>query len=118
VAISTSPDLRADDIAVVLGSYPASSEGYVSFKGYLGPAHDGIHRLYRDDTFLSWLEVKADDIAHRLDVPENDRDPRSVVWIKRRAMVNSCQRAEAHELEDEVWGVDPGGGPNKRKPPY
>jgi hypothetical protein len=124
VATDISLDLQADAIAVALSapcpasSDGASSEGYVPCKGYLDVARDGMHRLYRDATGLSWLEVEADDIAYRVHVPETDLGPCSVLWIRRKALVNNCHRAEAHELENEVWGLDPGGGPNKKSPPF
>lgn len=128
------PDLKPDRIATALGgAYPEIPHGYVSFKGYLAGGQgdvdkdggaakeDDVRRLYLTDTFWRWLEVKTIDIAERLDVPDNEKDSRSVIWVKRDAKVVQCQVGLAHEVEEEVWGtVDPAGGGGGRhgRPPY
>lgn len=114
------PSLDPDSIATALGGeYPAVPVGYVSFKGYLAAGQSGRHRLYFDDTFWSWLDVAGADIAARLDVPANAQDSRSVIWVKRDAIVTKCQAGYAPELEDESWGADPvASGGRRRRPPY
>lgn len=113
------PDLTADDIAIELGgAYPGIPAGYISVKGYLGPEVDGVHRIYLDNSFWRWLEVRADDIKYRVNIENNDRDPRDVFWVLRTAAVLSCRIDRAHEIESEIWGEadgDPGGW---RRPPY
>lgn len=111
--------LAPDSIAATLGGdHPSTHSGYVSFKGYLAAGEGGVHRLYFDDSFWSWLEVKATDIAARLDVPSNAQDSRSVIWVSRDVKVTKCQVGYAPELEDESWGVDSGGAARRRRPPY
>jgi hypothetical protein len=109
-----------DSIAVQLGGGDRIPEGYVSFKGYLGPADDkDVHRLFMTDTFWSWLELAADDIKGRLDVPADQHDARSVVWVKRNAQVIKCQAGTAQDMEDEVWGINPAGAAiPPRRPPW
>jgi hypothetical protein len=110
------PDLSADKIAAALGApYPDIPHGYVSFKAYLGEDNNGVHRLFCDDTFLCWMEVKATDIAFRTDIEDNETDARSVLYIKRKAMVTRCEAGYAYELHDA--DVDPGGSGIKPKHP-
>lgn len=113
------PSLTPDSIATTLGGdIPGVPLGYVSFKGYLAEGNGGVHRLYIDDTFWSWLEVPAADIAARLDVPSNAADARSVIWVNRDARVTKCQVGYAPDLEDEGWGGDPVALTRRRRPPY
>lgn len=112
------PDLTPDPIAKDLGAYPAVPDGYVSFKGYLGPGVGGIHRIYLDNSFWNWLEIRAKDIVFRVSVPPNHADPRDVFFVRRKAKVVKSQAQMAHEIENQVWGVpddDPGG---YTRPPY
>ena len=114
----SSPSFEEDSIATALGgASTAIPTGYISFKGYLGPAVDGMHRIYLDNSFWKWLVVSAGDIKFRQDVPENERDPRSVFWVEREARVISCQVDLAHEIEDDVWGVADDSAAYRR-PPY
>jgi hypothetical protein len=97
------PDRTPDRIAVDLKM--ASSgvpDGYASFKGYLAAEHDGLQRLYSDDTFQRWIAVAASDIVGRINVPPNETDARSVVYIRREAKVIACHVSYAHEVEVEV----------------
>lgn len=114
------PSLEPDSIAATLGGqYPAIPVGYISFKGYLAAGNGGVHRLYLDDTFWSWLEVHAEDIKARLDIPANEQDSRSVIWVQREAKVTKSRVGYAHTMDDEDWGADPaGGGLPPRRPPY
>jgi hypothetical protein len=95
-------------------------DGYVSFKGYLDEAQDGVHRVYLDDSFWCWIEVQADDIAHRMDVPNNPQDPRSIVWIKRSALVTRSEVGSASDIAHSVWGDDDHAAVIQRRPrpPY
>jgi hypothetical protein len=97
-------NLDPDSVAVTLGgSLCEIPEGYVAFKGFLaGPDDCGMHRIYLDNSFWRWLQVRAADIKFREDVPANDRDPRSVFFLPREARVVMCRVDEAHEIEQEV----------------
>lgn len=111
------PDLTADSIAQRLGgTYPAIPKGYVSFKGYLAPMQNGLFRFFVNDSFESWFEVEKDDIAARINIPANETDPRSIVYIKREARVVACQVHKAHDLHD--IGADPSGGGLTGHPPW
>ncbi len=112
------PRLAPDSIATALGGAGNEiPEGYISFKGYLGPAVDGMHRIYLDNSFWKWLSVRGSDIKFREDVPANERDPRSVFWVERQAKVVVCQVDLAHEIEDDVWGTADDTAAYRR-PPY
>jgi hypothetical protein len=118
-AAASPPNLEPDGITAALaGACCGIPEGYVSFKGYLGCADEcEMHRIYLDNSFWKWLEVHADDIKHREDVPPNEKDPRSVFWVKRCAKVITCKVDLAHEIEDVVWNAadDPAA---YGRPPY
>lgn len=114
------PELLPDPLAVALGSECGSPEGYISFKGFLSepqPCASGkVHRLYTDDTFWTWLEIRANDIRAQIAVPPDGYDPRSVIWVRREAKVTRCKVSEAYDLVEEVFGLDPGG--ITVRPPY
>lgn len=106
--VQVPPRLEPDSLAVELGvEYPEIPDGYVPVKGYLSREHDGLRRLFLGDTFRDWIEVKTSDIGARIDIPPNETDPRSVLYIKRKAKVIRCHARYAHEVETE--GVNPGG---------
>jgi hypothetical protein len=110
------PDLTPDSIAKRLGgAYPAIPPGYVSFKGYLAAERDGLHRLFRDDGFQHWIEVRAKDIAARINVPTNERDARSVLYVKRKARVITSRVQNAYDVGE--LDVDPGGSGGAPGPP-
>jgi hypothetical protein len=107
-AVQLPSDVTANRLAVELGvEYPVIPDGYVSFKGYLSEEHNGLRRLFCNDTFEDWIEVKASDIAARIDVPPNDMDARCVLYVKRKARVILCHALDADEVPDA--GIDPGG---------
>ena len=114
------PNLAPDPIAKRLGKcLPTDvSEGYVSFKGYLGPAlEDGTYPLYLDEEFRSWIRLRAEDIKERFNLA-NAQDPHSVIFVERRAKLTRCQTGFANEIADEVWGADPAGGGIRPRRPY
>jgi hypothetical protein len=113
-------DLTADAVATQLeGTLPEIPAGCVSFKGYLGAEKGGMHRLYVDDSFWVWWEIKATDIKARHKTTANTWDARSVVWVTRDAAVARCQAGEAHELHREDLQPDLASGPlPPRRPPY
>jgi hypothetical protein len=111
------PDLTPDGIAQALaGDYPAIPHGYASFKGYLAPKQNGVYRFFTDDTFRSWIEVKAEDIVGRINVPANATDPRSMLYIKHDALVIKCHVHRAFEVDDT--GADRGEGGLTSHPPW
>jgi hypothetical protein len=126
-------------VAGALGSgatFPAPPKSVVAVKGFLeGPQvvyqknapgqlpeytpADPVFRLYVDDTFTQWLEFGPTAIEAQITIPPNLVDPRSIVWLQRDADVTKCSSGLASDKADEVWGADPGGGPNvPRHPPY
>lgn len=112
------PNLAADSITEVLGKTCGIPDCYVAFKGYLGgPNECDMRRIYLDNSFCRWLEVAADDIKHREDVPANERDPRSVFWVERCAKVIVCRVYKAHELENEST-MPPDDAGAYRHPPW
>jgi hypothetical protein len=116
---TSAPDLSPDGVAIALGGVPPQAPvGYVSFKGYLAPSVDGVHRIYLDNSFWKWVEVRAQDIRFRQDVPSNDRDPRSIFWLERQATVTTCQVGLAHEIEDDLWGGAKDDPAAWGRPPY
>jgi hypothetical protein len=111
------PDLTADSIAVALGAtYPEIPAGYASFKGYLGPEKYGRQRLFTDDTFRSWINVAAVDIAARINIPTNERDARSVVYLKRKAEVIRCHVSYAYKVDDIAVDLGSDGLPPAHPP--
>ena len=93
-------NLAPDSIAERLeGASSDIPEGYVSFKGYVAPENHGLHRLYSDDSFQRWLAVNPQDIVAQISVPPNDRDTRSVIYIRREARVIMCQVSKAYEVD-------------------
>ena len=112
-------DLTPDPIARKLEGLGAIPNGCASLKGYLGPANDeGIHRIYLDNSFWKWLEVKAGDIVYRVVTPDNDRDSRDEFWIKRGADVVNCQASVVQEIERELSGDSDDGGGYWGRPPW
>ena len=114
--------IEEDAIAMVFRETP---DGVAAFKAFVSKSHvDGIsdiamRRLYTDDTGWQWVEVRDDDIIGQLRPGPNPADPRSLVFLKREALVTTCRVDYASEVQDEAFGVDPGGGPNRRRrPPY
>jgi hypothetical protein len=118
-------NLTPDPVAVELGTGGPDTLGYVTFKGFLtGGSESGTSRLFLFDTFRMWLELRTSDIKHKLDIPPNPSDPRSLIWVDEDAIVVKCQVGRAHDIADDVdvWGAAPGTaeyGPNRpRRPPY
>ncbi len=113
-------DLVADPTAATLGTKCGPPAGYISFKGFMSDrieCEDGhLRRLYLDDTFWSWLEVREADVGAQIAVPPNGSDPRSVIWVRREARVTRSKVSEAYDLAEEVFGIDPGG--ITTRPPY
>ncbi len=92
------PPFTADSIADRLDE--PVPDGYASFKGYLAPKREnGRHRFFGNDTFLYWMDIAADDIVARINVPANAIDPRSMIYVKREARVITCQVRKAHEVD-------------------
>jgi hypothetical protein len=118
-AVQFPPDLTPDRLATMLGG-TAIPEGYASLKGYLGPMHDGVQRIFVDDTFLCWIEVRSKDIAARIDVPANEMDARSVVYLKRKAKVVTCHVSYAHQIDSTAvnLGAIADGGIPPEHPPW
>ena len=103
------PDLTPDSIAETLaGRSPAIPHGYASFKGYLAPKRNGVYRFFTDDSFRCWIEVKAEDIVGRINVPANAIDPRSVLYIKHDALVIRCHVHKAYQVDDVGANLDGG----------
>lgn len=102
--LASPPNLKPDEVAVALGGGRCEiPDGYAAFKGFLaGPDDCGIHRIYLDNSFWTWLEVRAADIKFRQDVPSNETDPRSAFFVPRTAKVVLCRADEAHVIEQEV----------------
>jgi hypothetical protein len=125
-------DLKADALANALGwkpgnfrgitsdgSEPLTDDGYVWIKGYLAGLDGDHHCIYLDASGLSWLKVRTVDIKFRQKPPDNDADRRSGVLLRRKAKVIQCRVSYAHDIVDEVGGVDPGGtGIRPHGPPY
>ena len=116
-AVKKPPKLDPDTIASTLGvEYPEIPDGYVPVKGYLSQEHGGLRRIFLGDTFRDWIEVDTDDIAAQIDIPSNETDPRSVLYLKRKAKVIACHARYAHEMEAD--GIDPGGRGLPGHPPW
>jgi len=116
--VAPAVDLTPDDIATTLGEACGVHDCYVAFKGFLGPPNAcEMHRIYLDNTFCRWVEVHADDIRFRQDVPENERDQRSAFWIKRTARVIVCRIDKADEIQDDL-AKQPDDAGDYRHPPW
>lgn len=102
-----------DPLAVALGTPCGPPEGCIAFKGFLSAeqacASGATHRLYTDDTFWAWLEIRKEDIRAQIAVPPDGYDPRSVIWVQREAKVAKCRVTHAYDLAEEVFAPDPGG---------
>jgi hypothetical protein len=111
-------DLTPDRITKFLPvDYSTIPKGYVSIKGYLADEHKGLRRVFCDDTFMRWIDVKTDDIRFRIHIPANERDARSVLYIRRWARVITCHVGFAHELDDRA--IDPSAdGVGHDQPPW
>jgi hypothetical protein len=75
------PDLTPDSIAEApTEQYPDIRKGipkaFVSFKGYLAAEHNGLRRMFCDNSFQKYIEVKGTDIKARIDIPTNAMDSR------------------------------------------
>lgn len=117
-ALQYPPDLTPDDLAERLGGkYPEVPPGYAAFKGYLAPEQSGRHRFFRDDTFGCWIDVAAKDIVARINIPTNETDPRSVIYLKRKAKVVTCHVSYAYEVDDNTAvGLEADGLPPAHPP--
>lgn len=114
----TSFNLDPDPIAAKLGGTDGIPAGCASLKGYLGPLQGDFHRIYLDNSFWKWLQVKATDIVYRVVTPENERDSRDEFWIARGAHVVHCQASRAHEVERQLSGDEPDSSGYWGKPPW
>lgn len=115
--------LKADREAVLFTSHPT---GVATFKAFLSDAYETqfpdrtVRRLYPDDTGLTWVEVDVKDIIGKMPATANPHDDRSLVYVKRDAVVTLARRDDADDVSEELHGGgDPRGGPNaRRRPPY
>ena len=75
-----------------------AGEGASMFKGWLGPATDGVRQMFTDSQFLEWLVIAETDFVFQLQGDESEG--KSVVWVKREARITRCQSGLAHEFAE------------------
>lgn len=112
-------DLNADPITKELGTTKGAPGGCASLKGYLGAgAEPEVCRIYLDNSFWTWLEVKKEDIKYRVETPSNERDSRDEFWIARGARVITCQVSVVDEIQSELSGAKDEDPAYFRRPPW
>lgn len=82
---------------------PAKPPGVVTLVGLLGEGDsDGSRRLYRDEAFRSWIEMKVEDIVDRFsEAGDGDlKIGRSVIWVRRDADLVRCEAVRASIFDD------------------
>ena len=94
----------------------AGVNGLVSFKGYLDTAIGDPCRLYFNDSGRSYLEIAVADIKAQVDVPANPSDLRSIVYVDEGAAIVRCQRAFAHDINQDSLDTEPGGATGGHPP--
>jgi hypothetical protein len=102
----TPVNLNPDPVAETLAPNGVLKEPSVSFRGYLAPADGDTHRFFISGNLDHWLEIKTADILFRMAAATaGDQaltsDGASVIFVRRRAQINSCHTAEACEIAAE-----------------
>jgi hypothetical protein len=98
--------------------------GAVVLRGFLhaaptgsGATDDDIVRLYTDETFRTWYEIRRGEILHHIETGTDPFYAGGVVWLRREAPVTRCMAGRAFIFtETEAAADDPAGGP--RYPHY
>lgn len=110
----------------VLAGLPAAVKhlGAVVLRGFLDAAptsnaSDGdIVKLYTDETFRTWYDIKRGDILHHINTGTDPFYAGGVVWLRREAAVTRCTAGKAYVFtETEAAAEDPAGGPRYPKYP-
>lgn len=109
----------------VVAGLPADERhlGAVVLRGFLDAAptttatDDDIVRLYTNETFRTWYDIRRGDILHHINSGTDPYYAGGVVWLKREAPVTRCMTGSAYVFtETEAAADDPAGGP--RYPRY
>jgi hypothetical protein len=92
-------DLSPDRIIALI---PARSRAAVALVGYLGEGTSAESvRLYESVALDHWIEIPTVAIVHRVSGADAGAvtDGQSVVWVKREALLVSCESVSASSFE-------------------
>jgi hypothetical protein len=92
-------DLSPDRIITLS---PARSRAAVALVGYLGEGSSAESvRLYESVALDHWIEIPAAAIVHRVSGADAGAvtDGQSVIWVKREALLVSCESVYASSFE-------------------